>query len=172
MVISVAMIPRTARVGNNRNTIAGGQFPLHLADRAFLLERKGIGIIEEVIDALHANNAGLLEDRIVDGLGSRDGARMRGSGLGAGARPAGLDHQNRHASLAGGHSANDLDKAIAVPQLFNVNHDNRCIRIMVQVFEDIRLIHVGLVADGNELRKSEITVCREIEYRGAKRTAL
>ena len=75
----------TAGVGHNGDAIACGELPLQLAHGRLALVGKRVGVVEEFIDGIGADDARLLEKRVVDRFRSREGSRMGSGGTRAGA---------------------------------------------------------------------------------------
>ena len=149
-----------------------GDLPPCLAEGALVLVGKGIGKIEELGDGVGPDDPRLFEDGVVDRLRPGEGAGVRGGRLGAGARPSRFDDDHRCGTVAGGDLLYRLDEFLPLPELLEVEDDDRRIEVVVEVEEQVELVDVRLVADGDELREAEIPIRGKIEDRGAERPAL
>lgn len=159
-------------VGDDRHAPPRGKLPHRLAQAALLLVREGVGVVEELIDRVRADDARLLEDCVVDGLGAGEGSGVGRRGLGPGAGAPRLDDQDRRGVPPHGDLPGRLDELRSPPELLDVQHDDRRIRVPVQVAQQVQFIHVGLVADGDELGEPEIPVGGEIQHGRAQGAAL
>ena len=164
--------PRTAGIRHDGHPSPAGDLPLRLAEGAFMLVGKGIGKIEEFGDGLGPDDPRLLENGVVDGLRTGQGAGVGRGRLGAGPGPARFDDQYRGGPVAGGDLLDRLDELPSLAEFLQVEDDDRRVEVVVEVAEQIQLIHVRFVADGDELRETEISVRRKIEDGGAERPAL
>ena len=164
---------RAARVGHDRHAVARGHLAAHLAQLALVFVGEGGGEVEQLVDGIHPDDARLLEDGVVDPLGARQRAGVGGRGLGAGAGAPALDHQHRLGPVVpAGDLLDRLDELRPAAQLLDVEQDHLGVVVLVQVAQEIQLVHVGLVADGDELGEAEVAVGREVQDRRAQRAAL
>ena len=163
---------RSPGIGDNGHAVAVGNATRHLAHRAFRFKRKGIGKIEEFIDGIHPDHAGLLENGIIDRFGPGQGARVGRRRLRAGRSPARFDHQNRRGAITRGNVFHHLNELRPPPQLFEVEHDHVRVHVLMQILEEVQFIHIGLVADRNEFRKPEIPGRGKIQNGRTERTTL
>ena len=81
-----------------------------------------------------------------------------------------IDH--RRGPVAGGDLLDRLDELLSLAELLEVEDDDRRVEVVVEVEEQIQLVDVRLVADGDELREAEVPVRGKIEDGGAERPAL
>ena len=87
----------------------------------------------------------------------------RGGRLGAGAGSSRFDHDDRCGTVAGGDLLYRLDKFLTLAEFLEVEDDDRRVQIVVEVEEQVQLIHVRFVADGDEFREAEVPVRGKIE---------
>ena len=156
---STARMPGSARVGDDRDAPPAG---------SGCASRHG-GDVEHLVDRVGADHAGLLEQR-VDG----DVARRERRGVAAGcprpgARASGLHHDDR---LAAADAPRDAREPARIAERFEIEQDDRVSRVAFPVLQQIVARHVGLVADADECRQSELPFGGELENRDAERAAL
>ena len=69
--------------------------------------------------------------------------------------------------ISGCDSLCGFNKICASAKFFQVDHNDFCVGIFMQIVQKIQFIHIRFVANGNKLGKTEIPVRGKIEYRGA-----
>ena len=164
---------RTPGVGDNGESISVGHLSAEFSQRAFVFVGKSAGEIEQFVDGVDPDDAGLFKDGIIDRFGARQGPRVRSGRLSAGAGPSGLDGKHRCGPvITRGDLFDHFDEFGTPPQLFHVYQDNFRIRVFVKVSQQIQFIDIGLVSDGYKFRKPELLIRGKIENRGTERTAL
>ena len=128
-----------------------------------------LGVVEQVLHRAGADDAALLERRVVGRLGAGQRAGVRGDRLRAGAGRARLDRDDR---LVAGDLAGDADELRPVADPFQIGHDGPRFGILGPGFHQVQLVDVGLVADAVEPREADALAHRQVEDRGAERARL
>ena len=128
-------------------------------------------VVEQFGDRINPLHAALGQQGVVDRIGPGQRAGMAADGLGAFRRAARLQAEHRLVGfpedLAGG-----LDEAAAVADVFQVHGDDRGFLVLGQVGQQIDFVHVGLVAEADELAEPHLPLFGVIQHRGAQGAAL
>ena len=152
---------RAAGIGDDRH-------PRSLGQRLRGIKRRVVEQFGNRIDPLHA---ALRQQGIVDRIGTGQRTGVAADRLGAFRRPARLQAEHRLVrfpeDLAG-----PLDELPAVGHVLQVHGDYRRVFVLGQVVQQIDLVHVGLVAEADELAEAHVAFLGVIEHRGAKCAAL
>ena len=122
------------------------------------------GGVEQLAEAVAADDAGLGEQRVHGGVGGGRGRGVRGAGPLPGRRPAALDRQHR---LAPGQGAGDAGEPARVADRLEVERDGSGGRVVVPVRQQVVAAHVGLVAEGDEARQPGAGPADVVEDRDA-----
>ena len=152
---------RTSRIGDDRHLLAARHRNVGV----------GLGEVEQFLDRPDALDAALQQQRLVDrvGPGQRPGVRRGGAGALCGA--TGLDGQHRLLLLPED-LATDVDELPAGADVLEVHADDLGLGVVTEVAQQVDLVHVGLVAEADELRESEVVQVRVVQHRGADRARL
>ena len=145
---SAQRIAGTAGVGDDRDAPA--------ARRGLRDEQRGG--VEQLRDRVGADHAGLREQGI-DGhvRGGDQRAGVRAGGARAGGRAPALDREDR---LRPPHPAGDAGEAARVAERLQIQQQNVGCGIVLPVLEQVVAGDVGLVADRDERRESELAAAR------------
>ncbi len=144
----------------------------HDPDRAALeppARREQRGDVDELLQRLGANHAGLPEERVRGGVGARERGRVRARGALAALGATALEREDR---LAARDPAGDAREPPRVPERLDVEQDRLGRRVVLPPLEQVVRRDVRLVADRDERRQAEAARDRRLEEREAERAAL
>ena len=133
------------------------------------LRREQCCDVEQLLQGVRADHAGLVEERVHGGVRPSERGRVRAGGPAAGARLAALQRQDR---LASRDAPGEARKLTGVAERLEVEQDDVCHLVLLPPLEQVVRRHVGLVADGHERGEPEVAARRSFEEREAERAAL
>ncbi len=151
--------PGPTGVGDHPHPVTG-------RDRLIGEERGGV---EELLDGVHPDHAGLMEQGL-----DRDVRRGKGSGVGRGRLapglgPAGLDRDDR---LAPPDSTSEAGELGRVAERLDVEGDHVGLGVVLPGQDEVIAAHVCLVSHGDELRDPDVGALGIVEDGDAQRTGL
>ena len=134
---------RAAGIGDHEQAVPAGDLALG----------KGHGRIKEVLHALGAHHAGLLEGGVEGNVGAGKGAGVGRSRARSGFGAAGFE-QDDGFHLRG--LLGDLHEPLAVHHVLDVTQDKAGFRIVHEVLDEVDLRKVRLVSEADELREPDL----------------
>ena len=145
----------------------GDESDVRAADALLIAERQAP--VEEVHDLARAKDARLPEGGGIGVVGAGERAGVARGGLRAGGRHAGLEEDHRFAprDLPGG-----AHEFLAVLDGLDIAEQHARVVVGADRFEERGLVHVGLVADADELAEADPLADRPVEDRRAERARL
>ena len=144
--------------------------PVALGER---LGGKSQGIVEQLLQGFHPEDAALGEQGVVGLVGAGQGPGVGRGGPGPGRGPPGLDGQDGLlVARLPGDLPGQLEKPLRVRQIFQVKHDDIRQGVILQVSQEVVFIEVGLVAHGHELGQPDPLPLGVFQGRHPHRAAL
>ena len=128
-----------------------------------------VGQLEELGDAVDAEDAAAAESGVVDFVAARHGAGVRGGGFGGGFGAAGFDDDDRFAE---GNFARGGEEGASVADGFHVEKDALGVVVGAEVGEEIAPADVEHGAGGNDGAEADVFGETPIENGGEERAAL
>ena len=125
--------------------------------------------VEQFLERVGTNDAGLPEERVDDRVARRQRAGVRRSRARASLRSARLD---RHDRLEPRDPARNLGELARVPEALEIQQDDVGAGILRPVLNEIVARDISLVADGHERREADVQLPRVVENRDPQRAAL
>ena len=140
--------------------------PVALRNRAV---GEDLGGCEEILEGELADDARLAQERVGGEVGACKTARVGGCGGGACGRAARLECEH---GLLLGEARGDAAEVCGILDGLHVEKDLPDVFVPLPVFKRGLGVHVGLVADRNELREAEVEVAENVEDAPTERTGL
>ena len=133
------------------------------------LIREQLAAVEQLLERVDADDTGLTEQGVDDGVGTRQRGGVRGGGARPGRAPARLDD---HDGRGAGHDRRDPRERAGVAERFEVQEDRPRLTVLVPVPEQIVAADVALVAHADEAREPQPRRDRLFEEGDAERSRL
>ncbi len=149
-----------AAVGDDQQALARGA-------RARMAQ--GFDRLEELVDAVHTQQAGASHGGVEDVVTARDRTSVRRRGLRAGGVAAGLD---QHDGLVTGDGTRRRQELTRRHHGFDVEQDRARVVLMAEVVDQIAEVDVERVAQRNEMREADAARIGPVEHRRAQRARL
>ena len=141
-----------ARVGGQDPEPTGVREQRHAASLRKRLRREQSGHVDELLEGVGADHAGLVEEGLDCGLGSRERRGVGSGGAGTGPRSPSLHREDR---LLARDAPGELRELAWVPERLQVESDDCRRRIVLPVLEEVVRRDVGLVPDRDERRQAD-----------------
>ena len=145
---------RAARIGDDAHAVA-------LGNRAV---GKDLGGRKELLEAVFADDARLAQQRFGGPIRARQRAGVRARGRGARGRAAGLEGED---GLALTHARSQVPEVGRILDRLHVEQNLADVVLILPVFDGVFSVHVGLVADRDELRKADAQIGQDVENAAA-----
>ncbi len=129
----------------------------------------GLGSVEKFGKAFHAQDAGPLQRGVGHPVGARQRAGMGGGRLGRGFVAARLDGDHRLEARGRARRRHELAR---IGDRLEIHHDRACARVAGQHVEPVADIHIGHVAQRDDVGKTEMVFRRPVYQRGRDRARL
>ena len=110
-----------------------------------------------------------LEDDVVDGIGTGDGTGMGGCSLGTGLGLSGLEDDD---GLFHRHALDGLDELLSVGDALAVHSDDLGVGVLGEISQEVALVEVAFVTEGDEVGKTYTVGTGPVEYGGSDGTGL
>ena len=125
--------------------------------------------VHELLERLCPDHAGLVEERLNRGVGTRERSRVRARRLRACGRTPALERENRLRARDPSRDARELPR---VAERLEVERDQVRALVLLEALEQVVRRDVRLVPDRDERRETDAARVGRLDQREAERTAL
>ena len=130
---------------------------------------QGFGRVEQRLQRVHAQHAGTPDGSIEHHIGAGQRTGVRGRRPGTVGRTAGLDNNHRLVARSSARRRHELARGL---DRLHVHQDGLGAGIAGQVVDDVAEVHVGAVAQRDEMRKPDAAAVGPIQHGGCQRARL